>query len=234
MPTVPARSSRRGYLQVIELTAASLVVLLAAACSSEQLTETQETPPANPPSFAPPPNCGGQVNLVITMAEDQSGTQAIRGDASPVYAEGVAGVGAHTSAANGNLILTLQNAPTRRYAWTASSASGLSDDRLYTNSHTNPGGNNSCGLAGMANGSTGSSVFEAELLAGASNIDVIRYGKTCSGAADAATRVTTTRSADGNTWTISGSSGRYCTKLSSNKLQQSGTTGAFSMTLAKQ
>ncbi|MBM4188053.1 MAG: hypothetical protein FJ206_12175 [Gemmatimonadetes bacterium] len=165
------------------------------------------------------------------MAQDQSGTDAIRGDASAVYTEGVGGVAAHASGANGNLILSVQTSA-RRYNWTASTASGVSDDRLYTNSHTNPGGTNGCGLAGMANGSTGSAVFEAELLKGATNIDVIRYGKDCAGNAVAGERVTTTRSADGNTWTIAGSAGRYCTK-SGRKLVQSGTTGGFSMTLVR-
>lgn len=216
-----------------EAVTTATILLLGVACARELPTADTASAPELP-SFAPPPSCPGQVNLVITMAEDQSGTQAIRGDASAIYAEGAAGVGAHTSGANGNLMLTLQSAPTRRYSWTASTASGLSDDRLYTNSHANPGGNDGCGLVGMANGSTGSAVLEAELLAGGSNIDVIRYGKNCSGGAVSGTRVTTTRSSDGSTWTIAGTSGVYCTKVSGNKLTQSGTTGPFSMTLVSQ
>jgi hypothetical protein len=168
------------------------------------------------------------------MAEGPGGLQAIRGDeVSNIYAHGIAGVSAHTSGANGNLALSIQNAPTRRYSWTANLAVGLSNDRLYTNSHTNPGGTNGCGLSGMANGSTGSAAFEAELLAGPTNVDIIRYGKACTGSAVSGTRVTTTRSSDGDTWTISGTSGVYCTK-SGKTLTQSGTTGPFSMTLVRQ
>jgi hypothetical protein len=216
-----------------EFLAAAALAVVAIGCSSDLPTVAEETVMPPGPAFAPPPNCPSQINLIITMAEDQSGTQAIRGDASAVYAEGAAGVGAHTSAANGNLMLSVLNAPTRRYSWTSSAASGQSNDRLYTNSHINPGGTNACGLAGMAPGSTGSSVFEAELLAGAQNTDVIRYGKSCSGAAVSGTRVTTTLSADGNTWTISGTSGVHCVK-SGKKLTEAGTTGGFSMTLVRQ
>jgi hypothetical protein len=210
------------------------VLVLAGACAQDLPTVAEAPGFPELPAFAPPPRCSGQINFVITMAEGPAGTQAIRGDdVSNSYQEGVAGVAAHAASANGNLMLSVLNAPTRRYSWTASAASGLSNDRLYTNSHTNPGGDSGCGLAGMAAPSTGSAVFEAELLAGAGNLDIIRYGKDCSGSAVSGTRVTTTLSADGNTWTISGTSGVYCTKLSGKKLTQSGTTGPFSMTLVR-
>lgn len=226
-------STPRSVRLVPEFLAAAALAVVAIGCSSDLPTVAEESSRPEAPSFAPPPSCPGQINLVITMAETQSGTQAIRGDASAGYAEGAAGVAAHTAGANGNLILSVQNAPTRRYSWTASTASGQSNDRLYTNSHDNPGGTNACGLAGMAASSTGSAVFEAELLAGANNSDVIRYGKSCTGSAVPGSRVTTTLSSDGNTWTISGTSGVYCIK-SGKKLIESGTTGAFSMTLVRQ
>ena len=210
------------------------LLLLGVACAYDLPTDAEAPGHPEIPAFAPPPRCSGQINFVITMAEGPSGIQAIRGDAvGNTYQEGVDGVEAHSSSANGNLMLSVLNAPTRRYSWTASSASGESNDRLYTNSHSNPGGDSDCGLAGMAPGSTGSAVFEAELLAGPNNIDVIRYGKDCNGGAVSGTRVTTALSADGTTWTISGTSGVYCTKLSGKKLTQSGTTGPFSMTLAR-
>lgn len=231
---ISARRPNRQPRSVAEVATVCFLLLLGAACASELPTMAEHPTSPGLPALAPPPSCPAQINLVITMAEGPGGSQAIRGDAvSNTYAHGTAGVSAHTSGANGNLALSVQNAPTRRYSWTASSASGLSNDRLYTNSHTNPGGNNACGLAGMANGSTGSAVFEAELLAGATNIDVIRYGKACNGSAVSGTRVTTTRSSDGNTWTIAGTSGVYCTKSGKN-LIQSGTAGPFSMTLVKQ
>jgi hypothetical protein len=85
----------------------------------------------------------------------------------------------------------------------------------------------------MAHGSTGTAAFEAELVKGATSAAIIRYGKTCSGSADAATRVETARSVDGLSWTISGTAGVHCDKNSKNKLVQVGTAGPFSMTLVK-
>lgn len=215
--------------------AGAIAIQMLSGCS-EPPTATEGTASTLPaPLFAKPAQCNVEVDLQITMAEGLGGTQAIRGDDADntPYVEALDGVGAHLSGVNGNLMLSVQNSPTRRYAWTSSTGSDLSNDRLYTNSHTNPGGNNACGLAGMANGSSGSAAFEAELLAGAGNAAIIRYGKTCSGSSDAATRVVTTRSVDGLTWTISGTSGVHCDKNSKNKLVQVGTTGSFSITLVK-
>jgi hypothetical protein len=181
--------------------------------------------------------CSLPVQLVATLAEDQSGTQAIRGDGSRVYAHDVDGLVVHTSGANGNLMASMQ-ASTRRFAWSAtrpdgSVVGGLADDRFYSNTHDNPGGDDDCGLAGLAPGSTGSAVLQAELVGTANNLDELRYGKDCDGRLIEATRVTTTRSADAATWTISGTSGVYCTRLAGQRRQQSGTAGPFSMTLTR-
>lgn len=214
------------------------IIILAGACASESPTGADPMALEVPvPAFAKPASCEQtiDVDLQITLGEGVGGTQAIRGDdaANTPYQEGVDGVGAHLSDINGNLMLSLLDSPARRYAWTSSAGSGLSNDRLYTNSHSNPGGSNACGLAGMVNGSTGSAVLEAELQAGATSAAIIRYGKTCSGGADAATRVATTRSADGLSWTITGTAGVHCDKNNRNKLVQVGTAGPFSMTLLK-
>lgn len=209
---------------------------LLAACGPESPAPAEPSATeVKVPALARPAQCNADVDLRITMAEGSSGTQAIRGDdvGNTPYEEGVDGVGAHLSAVNGNLMLSVQQSATRRYSWTSSAGSGLSDDRLYTNTHDNPGGNNACGLFGMANGSTGTAVFEAELLAGATSSAILRYGKSCSGSAVGGERVTTTRSADGNTWTISGTSGVHCDKSSGKKLVQVGTAGGFSMTLVR-
>jgi hypothetical protein len=207
-----------------------VVVQLLSGCS-----EPPTVADPGQPLFAKPAQCNVDVDLRITMAEGLGGTQAIRGDdlANTPYEEGVDQVGAHLSGVNGNLMLSVLNSPNRRFAWSSSAGSGLSDDRLYTNSHDNPGGTDACGLAGMVNGSSGSAAFEAELLAGATNGGIVRYGKTCSGSADATTRVVTTRSSDGLTWTITGTSGVHCEKGPKNKLVQVGTSGFFSMTLVK-
>jgi hypothetical protein len=151
------------------------------------------------------------------------------------YEEGVGGVGAHVNDPTGNLMLTVANAAPRVIGYASTAGSGNSNDRLYTNSHTNPGGNNACGLGptGLPVAATGSAVLEFELST-AQKAEWIRYGKNCSGSAVSGTRVTTTHP-DVNTWTISGSSGVHCRpKTKGNGLDQIGTTGAFSMTLVRQ
>lgn len=183
--------------------------------------------------LAKPVNCNVSVNLAITF-RDEAGDGVIS-DAGGAYVEGVSGVGAHLSGVNGNLMLSVRES-TRRigYSTTASTGgSGLSDNRLFTNSHTNPGGNNACGLDGMVVASTGSAAVGFELAQG-NRRDIIHYGKLCNGSADASTRVTTTH-ADANTWTISGTSGRHCRATGQgNSYGQVGTAGPFQMTLVRQ
>jgi hypothetical protein len=182
-------------------------------------------------AFAKPSDCNASTNLVITMG-DATG-DALLSDGGGSYAEGVDGVGAHFSDVNGNLLLMVQESATRRIGYSTSVGSGLSDDRLYTNSHTNPGGTNACGLDGMLVGSTGSAVVSFELAQG-NRQDIVHYGKLCSGSADAATRVTTTHG-DANSWTITGTSGRHCrANAKGNGYSQVGTAGAFSLTLVRQ
>lgn len=228
-PTSPSRHPLVGVL------AAAAVAAIGAACAADLPTAAERVIDPGLPALAKPSNCNASVNLRITMGQGLGGTDALRGDdiANTAYQEGVDGVGAHLSGVNGNLMLTVQGSPNRRYAWVSTAGSGLSDDRLYTNSHTNPGGSNACGLDGLPAGGTGSAVLEAELAAGATGAAIIRYGKTCGGSADAATRVTTMRSADGNTWTITGTAGVHCDRNSRNKLVQVGTAGPFSMVLER-
>jgi len=207
----------------------TLVLGALAACS-----EVPPTATLDPVSLAKGgrTGCNAFVPLSITLA-DAAG-DAVFSDGLGAYIEGVDGVGAHTSNVNGNLMLTVQQSATRRIGWVSTAGTGLSDDRLYTNTHDNPGGDNACGLAGMANGSSGTAAFEFELLAGSTNSKkIIRYGKSCSGSAVSSERVTTTLSADGTTWTITGASGVHCDNGAKNKMVQVGTAGPFSMTLVK-
>ena len=91
----------------------------------------------------------------------------------------------------------------------------------------------------MVLGSTGSAVFEAELFVSLTDpYEAVRYGKDCSGTGSGggtvvpANKAITTRSADGRTWTITGSAGVHCKQLKKKPgLSQVGTAGAFSMTL---
>lgn len=198
---------------------------LAAGCS--------EIPTATP-DFAkagPAPN----TPLQITLGQGLGGTDAIRADdiANTPYTDGQGGtVGAHINGPTGNLKLWTSQygtPPARLVKVLATSFDGFTSDRIYTNSHTNPGGDNSQGLRGMVIGSTGSAVLEAEL----DNDGIVRYGKKCDGSADAATRAVTTHPT-ATTWTISGTGGIHCKQLSSKPtLTQVGTTGPFSMALLK-
>ena len=138
---------------------------------------------------------------------------------------------AHLSGVNGNLLLSVSGT-SRRFGYSTTAGSGLSDDRLYTNTHSNPGGNDACGLYGMVVGSTGSAVFEAELRSGIGE-DVIRYGKGCDGVVVTATKATTTHATD-DTWTITGASGVVCRpKSRGNGYNQVGTSGVFEISLLR-
>jgi hypothetical protein len=180
--------------------------------------------------LAKPAQCNASTNLVITIGSGP----AITSDGS-TYEEGVGGVGAHVNGPTGNLMLTVAEAAPRVIGYSSSAGSGNSNDRLYTNSHTNPGGDNACGFGptGLPVGATGSAALEFELST-AIKQEWIRYGKDCNGSAVAGPRVTTTHP-DADTWTITGTSGVHCRpKAKGNGLDQIGTTGGVSMTLVKQ
>ena len=183
-------------------------------------------------ALAKPVNCNSSVNLVITM-RDQAG-DAVVSDGGGSYAEGVDGVGAHLNGINGNLMLNVQESTARTIGWSTTASSGQSNDRLYTNSHTNPGGDNACGLFGMVVGSTGSAALGFELRQEPPRADIIHYGKNCNGSANSSTRVTTTHP-DANTWVITGTSGAHCRpRPTGNQIDQVAVAGPFQMTLVRQ
>jgi hypothetical protein len=113
--------------------------------------------------------------------------------------------------------------------------------RVFTNNHTNPGGDNAMGFLGLGFGSSGTAVFEVELFNKSNEpYNVLRYGKDCAGTGSGggnvvnATKVTIARSLDGNTWTITGSSGVHCKQVTKKPgLSQIGTAGAFEITLER-
>jgi len=178
-----------------------------------------------------PPQCDAFPALTITLRSLLNPLDALRDDGKGSYkqGEGNGSLGAHLSG-NGNLMFwpSQNGVPDREVEVTTTAFSDPTTDRIFTNSHVNPSGDNACGLAGMVDGS-GSAVLEVEL----DSDGIVRYGKLCNGDPDDGNRVTTFRS--GNTWTISGSSGRHCQNLSKRKgkpsLSQVGTAGEFSMTL---
>lgn len=185
-------------------------------------------------SQGPPVQCD-PIPLVITFGQGVTGTDALRGDDIANSSYPTPG---HISG-NGNLAFWLGEDNPRFVRVTSTAFDGLTRRRIFTNNHTNPGGDDSLGLRGMVSGSTGSAVFEAELHVRSNDpYEVIRYGKDCSGTGSSggtvvpATKAITTRSADGRTWTITGSAGVHCKQVAKKPgLSQVGTAGAFSMTL---
>jgi hypothetical protein len=211
------------------LSIATVIVILGVACRQEP---TAVRPLADDVSFAKPVDCQAGTALQITM-RDQSG-DAVLSDGSGTYEEGVDGVGAHINGPTGNLMLNVTSSPSRRIGYSTSAGSGLSNARLYTNTHTNPGGNSACGLAGMVVGSTGSAAVGFELWQSPPKAEVIHYGKRCDGSLNAATRVVTTH-ADADTWTITGVSGVHCRpRPRGSALDSVGVAGPFQMTLVRQ
>lgn len=184
---------------------------------------------SNPGQWNPP-------QLTVTFGQGLGGTDAVRGDYD-AYSPYVAL--AHI-ALNGNLVFWLGAGSPRFVKVKTTAFDGVTRNRIFTNNHSNPGGgDDSFGLLGMVEGSTGSAVFEAELhVSSTAPYEVLRYGKDCSGTGSGggvvvpANKVITTRSADGRTWTIAGSNGVHCKQVAKKPgLSQVGTAGSFSMTL---
>ncbi|MFQ5689902.1 MAG: hypothetical protein ACE5HQ_06495 [Gemmatimonadota bacterium] len=154
---------------------------------------------------------------------------ALRSDNGNPYLEGTDG-GVHLNGATGRLMLwtSQYDVPTRVVQVTTSAFSGPTSDRIYTNGHEPV--TSGCGFKDIAAGGSGTAVLEVELDADG----IVRYGKACNGDADASTRVAVTRSSDGLTWTVEGTSGRHCQKLGKKRnipLTEVGTAGPFFMTL---
>jgi hypothetical protein len=202
-----------------------LTLAVAAACT-EGPTATDRLGP----SFAKggPTNDCGFTPLSITFG-DAIG-DALRSDGNGAYVEGTDG-GSHLNGATGRLMLwtSQYGAPSRVVNVTTTAFNGSTTDRIYTNNHeTELPGDPGCGFKDMANGSTGSAVLEAEL----DSQGIVRYGKNCTGAIVPASKAVTTRSVDGLSWTIAGTSGVHCKKLGKKPaLSQVGTAGPFSMQL---
>lgn len=183
-----------------------------------------------------PPGQWDPPQLTVTFREGLDGTtDGVRGDDvanSPYVAL------AHISG-NGTLMFWLGAGSPRFVKIKTTAFDGVTRNRIFTNNHSNPGGDDSFGLLGMVNGSSGSAVFEAELnVSSTAPYEVLRYGKDCSGTGSGggvvvpANKVVTTRSADGRTWTITGLNGVHCKKVGKKPgLSLVGTAGPFSMTL---
>ncbi|MBM4188054.1 MAG: hypothetical protein FJ206_12180 [Gemmatimonadetes bacterium] len=166
--------------------------------------------------------------LTISFGQGSGGTDALRGDDAGNTSYPDPG---HISS-NGNLMFWLNTGHARAVRVRTTAFDGETRDRIFTNTHVNPGGDNSFGLLGMVPGTSGTAVLEAELNIGLEPVRVVRYGKDCKGATISGNRVVTTRSLDGRTWTIVGSGGVDCQQGSKKPgLAQVGTAGPFSMTL---
>jgi hypothetical protein len=182
-----------------------------------------------------PPGQWDPPQLTITMRQGSGGgTDAVRADdeANTAYTTNASISG------NGNLQFWLGSGNSRAVLFTTSYSGGETRDRIYTNNHTNPGGDDSFGLLGMLAGSSGTAVFEVELnLSDNDPYEVLRYGKDCTGKGSGGgnvvegTKVATVRLGERN-WTITGTSGVHCKQLGKKPgLSEVGTAEAFSMTL---
>jgi len=211
------RIDSRSWLTVV----AGLGMALAAACSEAPLAPDSETPPI---ALAKPPSCPAQIDLTVSGL---SGSVVSDGQD---YTDGVDGVAAHTSGANGNLMFNVQQSNTpRAVTVTTSQGSAARSTRIFTNNHEQ-----SCGLAGMSNGA-GTAVLEVEW-SDASNRYTLRYGKNCVGdfgTVVPANKIATSRA--GNIWTLSGDAGEgiLCRGRLTGKPNWTpvGTGDAFTMTL---
>lgn len=185
-----------------------------------------------------PSNCDAYTPLSITFRDDPG--DALRSDNGTPYVEGAGDGGVHLNGPTGRLKLHTASGVNGRVVNVITTLfNGSTTDRIYTNGHETEDDqkDNGCGFLQMPTPSTGDAVLEVEL----DGEGIVRWGKDCDGKPDEGTRVTTTRSGDGNTWTIEGfseeRSGVHCKNVSKKKgkvsLTPVGTAGAFEITLVK-
>lgn len=197
------------------------------ALSCAQVATDPTVIPQTEVTFAKPPSCPAQINMTVSAA----GLSGSLDDDGADYVQGVGGVSAHTSAANGFLSFDLrQSSPARKVTVTTSLGSTPQTTRIFTNNH-----NGECGLAGMPGVSTGTAVLEIEWRDPTDRY-TLRYGKDCVGTFGQlvpANRINTAR--NNNEWVLTGDSGEgiLCRGRLSGQPNwtQVGTAGAFTMTL---
>lgn len=225
---ITPRASLRPLLAILGLA-------LLAACTEAPTATSDPVAPSFAKGGKPGPNTDdcGFTPLSITFG-DAAG-DALMSDALGPYEENVDNVGAHLNGATGRLMLwTSQYGDPTRFVTVSTTEpfEGPTSDRIYTNGHDSETAQDlGCGLKDIAHGGAGSAVLEVELDAEG----IVRYGKDCDGSPVGSTRIDITRSGDGLSWTVEGSTGVHCR---SNGLRGKnaamvpvGTTGPFSMTL---
>jgi hypothetical protein len=181
------------------------------------------------------------VPLSITINDGLAGA-GLTSDGQGPYVEGQDNVGAHLNGPTGNLMLwTSQYGATNRYvnvAWTDTLGNPVTKqttDRIYTNNHTDASGTSQpCGFKSLGPGTTGKAAFEVET----DGSGIVRYGKFCDGSLEPlADRPATSRSAVGDTLTITGDGGLLCKKLGHGRNATwvvLGTAGPFELTMVQQ
>lgn len=184
----------------------------------------------------PPSQCGAGTNLSIAFGDTPGDVLASDGEGP--YVEAVDNVGAHINDPTGRLMLwPSQYGTTSRFVIvTTATSSYATTDRIYTNNHDADGDGveDPCGLVSIPAGGSGLSVLQAE---GDAN-GIVNYGKTCDGSVvdipGSNEKVDISRSADGQSWTITGAHGVHCltSGKGKNKTVTETPVGGFSMTLS--
>jgi hypothetical protein len=220
------RARPRQYGLTLATTIGVLAAVVAACSDSPTVTRFEMQP-----SLAKGGNTNDCGALPLSISFRDAVGDALRSDGAGAYVDVVDGT-AHLNGATGRLMLwTAQdaNSAPRVVNVAATSFIGGTTDRIYTNGHESETPQDiGCGFKDMANGATGSAVLEVELDADG----IVRYGKACDGSAFPANRVVTTRSADGLSWTVTGTTGKHCKKLGKKGgLSEVGSAGGFQMTL---
>lgn len=196
--------------------------LLAAACA-EPPTATEDIGPLSLAKGGKSNSCSAYAPLAITLG-DVAG-DGVTSDGGGVYQEGVDGVEAHINDPTGNLSIWTTQSPRSLQAHTASGTVNI--DRAYTNNHSS-----TCGLRLSTLPASSSAVFEGEERSGGtgSTISKVRYGVTCAGQAESASRVSIAW--DGTTVTLTAPGGNYCKPgTRKNTWVSAGSVAGFSMTM---
>ncbi len=172
-----------------------------------------------------PTSCSAYAPLSATLADAPG--DGLVSDGGGAYVEGVDGVESHINGPTGHLSIWTTQSP--RYLVANTGSGPVTIDRAYTNSHSN-----TCGLQLSTLPTSSFAAFEGEERQGGtgSTVSKVVYGKTCSGAADNASRVTIAW--DGTTTiTITAPSGRWCrlTGKGKNPWTDAGPVSGFQMTM---